>query len=365
VAEYRYLAHDLRTNGLLTELPLGGVVYSSYLNTFGTIQGQLQLPPQQSKAVLAEQYVAATEPQRIALYVERDGVIVWGGIIWTRDYDPETFILTLGGSEFWSYFGYRLVAETKQYAAVDQHLIFVDVVEYAQAQQGGNIGVDTSAVLPSGVLRDRTYWHYERKPIDEACRQLANVEGGFDFAIDVGYEGSAIVKRLTLSYPRRGRLATVTEHVFEVGRNVVIMSWPEDGTRGANRVHALGLGEGDDKHIAVASDTALIDAGYPLMEATVSRSDVSEEDTLVAHANAELTDRSRPVTLPNVTVRADLDPVFGSYIVGDDARLIAAPGDDPRWPGGLDTTRRIVGWEVTVPDEGATENVKLTLGDAV
>jgi len=86
---------------------------------------------------------------------------------------------------------------------------------------------------------------------------------------------------------------------------------------------------------------------------------VSVQATLAGHTRAEVDAVARPVTLPTITVRADRDPVLGSYIVGDDCRVRI---DDDRHDN-LDEYRRIVAMNVKPPGDKA-ESVTLTLGAA-
>jgi hypothetical protein len=100
--------------------------------------------------------------------------------------------------------------------------------------------------------------------------------------------------------------------------------------------------------------------GYPALEKVIAHSTVIEDATLQGHVARELAQSSRPVELPEVSVRADMDPELGTYIVGDAARLIIPPGKVPLFPAGRDTFRRIVSRTVTVSNEG-TEAVRLAL----
>jgi hypothetical protein len=65
------------------------------------------------------------------------------------------------------------------------------------------------------------------------------------------------------------------------------------------------------------------------------------------------------VVLPELTVRADLDPVVGNYFVGDDVRLVI---DDPFFAGDhVDVTVRLLSFMVTPGDDAGLEQVTLTV----
>lgn len=339
---YRYLVGDLvpsSGNGIREEMPFSTVKYSHILNSPGAFSATMGL--RHKKATKSN-----LDKGRTAIHVERDGVIVWSGILWTARGGARAGSVEIGGEGWWSYFRRkRRIRATKTYAGQDQLLIARDLLNYAQAQTGGNIGIVVGSET-SGVNRDRTYWHYERKPIGEAIEQLAAVEGGFDFAIDVAYDGTGlIVKTFRLHYPRRGR---VTDVVWELGANLEDLTQAEDATGAANLIDALGAGEGDAMLIATAADTSQI-GPYPLFEDTVSYKDVSVQATLQGHADLELRQRARPiVTLPTLLARpAAPDTTLGSFIVGDSLTVRGSDG----WIS-VNERMRIQSYEVSVDENG-------------
>jgi hypothetical protein len=177
-------------------------------------------------------------------------------------------------------------------------------------------------------------------------------------------------KRVRTHYPRRGRPFSQTGLTFEVGRNITDFVWPSDGTRYANVVH--GVGAGDQPRALRASRFAFGEIqppadgglGVPIVEDVLSRTDISRLTTLASITAATLAMKARPVVVPEITVRADASPVFGSYVVGDSCRVRIQQGVSPRFPDGLDVLRRIIAWDVQVADDGS-ESVVLTLGEDI
>jgi hypothetical protein len=340
MANYRYLVGDLAPasgNGLREEIPFDTVKFSHILNRPGGFSATL--PLRHTKATRDN-----LGPGRTAIHVERDGVIVWSGILWTAKASIDNATLELGGEGWWSYFRRRLVTTTQTFLAADAFLIARTLINNAQAVAGGSMGIAVGAET-CGVLRDRTYFHYERKPVAEAVEQLAGVQNGFDFAIDVAYVGTTITKTLTLGYPRRGRITPI---IFELGTNIEGLTQEVDATRQANKVDALGTGEGDTMLIATAADPSALTL-YPLLEDVVTFKDVSVINTLTAHAASALTNRAQPVTrLPTLlAVQVNPDAGLGNYITGDSVQVKAQVG----WLG-LDERMRIQGYTVTVDTEG-------------
>lgn len=357
MAAYRFLVGDLvpsSGNGLRDEVPFSTVKYGHVLNRPGGLEATISLRhPKATRDNL--------DPGRTAVHVERDGVITWSGIIWAVGGDIERDNLKVSAEGWWSYFRRRLIrsgtggpspstASSRVYLNQDQLFIARDLVNYAQAQPGGNIGVVVGSELTTdngGVQRhrDRTYEHYERKNLAEAVEQLAAVRDGFDFAVDVAYEAGVITKRLRLGYPRRGR---ITDMVWELGTNLEGFSQDVDAGRQANQVDAFGAGEGDSMLIATAADTSQIGA-YPLLEGVVTFKDTDTVAMLQAQAAMALTNLARPVAqVPTLLARqGNPDTGLGSFITGDSVRVRASTG----WVD-VDERMRIMEWSASVDQDG-------------
>lgn len=344
MAKYRFLVADLLTNTIREELPLSDVSFRKVLNRPGAFAASIPLRhPKATRANL--------DPGKTSIYVERDGVILWGGILWTVK-SSGTEKIVIGGEGFWSYFRKRLIRVTKTYAAQDQLFIARDLMNYAQGITNGNIGVTVGSET-SGVNRDRTYYHYERKPIGESIEQLSAVDGGFDFAIDCAWSGSSITKTFVLSYPRRGRTTQIT---LDLATNVEGLEWEIDATKQANSVDALGAGNGDSMLISTASDPG---TGYPLYEDAVSYKDVTVQATLNKWASSWLAQERTPVeTLPTIMARDTAEAAIGSFIEGDVLNVVASDGFVS-----INGQYRVVGYKIAV-DQNGRESCALDLAQA-
>jgi len=106
--DYRYFVVDLMSNELLAEVPFTSVSYSRSLREAGEFSGSIAVTEATANLSLYEN----TLPGKTALYVVRNNVCVWGGIIWTRSYDIVGKSLSISGSEFSSYFYKRLIWKT-------------------------------------------------------------------------------------------------------------------------------------------------------------------------------------------------------------------------------------------------------------
>lgn len=360
---YRYLFADLLSNVVIGELPLTGVSFTQQLNQAGTFQGHILLSGVDSTGY---NVANSTIPGKCAIYVDRDGDLVWGGVIWGRDYNSSSQVLSFSAREFESYFERRRINTTTAFTNVDQLTIAQNLVTLAQSALYGNIGVQVG-VETSGVLLSRTYYDYELKTFYNALQDLSRAEDGFDFNIQVNYNGSGEPsKTLVLGYPRIGTVYSASNPsapVFEFpAGNVVEYEYPEDGSVAANKIYALGAGSNEGKLVSIAVDTSKYADGWALLEEQSNYSDVTDQTYLNELALGQVNAVSYPPTTIKLVVPASVNPVFGTYAIGDDARLRIT---DQRFPSagndaGLDAIYRIVGLNVQ-PGENGPERVTITL----
>jgi len=111
--KYRYFLTDLLTNQIISEVPFTGVSYGRANRRAGDFTGDIAYIDATKDLNLYE----ATMPGRTGLYVTRNGVCVWGGMIWGRSYGVKDRKLNVRGAEFTSYFYHRNIWQTIQYGS--------------------------------------------------------------------------------------------------------------------------------------------------------------------------------------------------------------------------------------------------------
>jgi hypothetical protein len=354
---YRYLFCDLLSNEILAELPITGVTFTQQLNSAGTLSGSLLLSGLSSAANATN----ATIPGRCGLYVDRNGELIWGGIIWSREYNSADQHITIQAREFESYFERRRITTTQGFTNQDQLFVARQLVNTAQAEANGDIGIQVGTET-SGVLIDRVFYSYELKTLYSALLDLSRAQDGFDFHVDVAYDGSGTpTKTLQLDYPLSGTRYSSSNpdapfFEFPAG-NIVEYSYPEDGSTAANVIYVAGAGSNEGKEILTASDLTKLSDGWPLLEDSANYSDITDLTLLGELASGQVAAVSYPPTTLKIVAPPYVDPVLGSYIIGDDARVRII---DDRFPNGLDAIYRIVALSVTVGENGP-EQVTLTL----
>lgn len=376
---YTYLLCDLLTDELLAELPLSGVKYATELNGIGALSAFV---PYNDETLPLDPENATVPGGCRSLYVDRDGVIVWGGIVWTRDLAKGG--KQIQGAEFFSYFQHRYVRSTLatdtsllidqdyvpdgQRLYADQRYLVWSLLRYAAVQPSGDIHIDLNPLVndgATGISRTASYFGYERPEVYKAIADLAASDDGFDFGIEVGWTPVANnvaptrYKRARVWYPQRGRTASQSGLVFSKGGpagNILDFSWPENGTAFATDTSALGAGEGEAKVISTAQSADLLASGWPLLENVSTYTDVIDAAQLQGLANSDLAAASKAGVAPWFDVTADDDPAFGSYSVGDSGLFVIDP--EPRMPFGLEAELRIVSIENTA--NRGPETVRLT-----
>jgi hypothetical protein len=107
-ATYRYFVTDIVSNTLLAEIPFQGVSYGRALKGAGSFSGNIPVIDKTASFNLYD----STMPGKTALYVTRDGVCVWGGVIWSRNYNLISRTLDINASEWTSYLFRRRVWKT-------------------------------------------------------------------------------------------------------------------------------------------------------------------------------------------------------------------------------------------------------------
>lgn len=358
---YRWLAYDLMSGAALEELPLSAPSFGGELCGVGEFNAKLQLFD--PDPVISATWTAASIPERTIVFPERDGVLVGDGyIIWQRHRHGRA-PADLVGLSFASILRRQRIVSDLSYTAVDQLTIANGLIDHLQSQPGAAFGIVTPAVT-SGVLRDRTYYAYERKNLGEALAQLGAVENGFEWGIDVAWSGGVPVKTLHLSYPRRGRIAGSTGLVFELGKNLIDYHILEDGSRSARTVDVIGSGDGADMKISTKTRTYLLDAGWPLTAEVIAAKDVSDQSTLDDHAAAAVAARAAaPQFLTCEMDPDDPESAFGQWITGDDVLVRISDHQFHRTSTGpgLEAYYRIISWKMTV-DDNEGEILEVTLG---
>ena len=135
---YRYIFANASTNEVLAELPITGVQFDQKLNTYGSMSGHILLTGIDTTKF---NLFNATIPTKCALYIDRNGIIVWGGVISYSFYDSATQILEFNAFEWLWWLSRRVIKNTSVFTAQDECFIAHRLVINAQAETYGDVGL--------------------------------------------------------------------------------------------------------------------------------------------------------------------------------------------------------------------------------
>ncbi|MFD9813979.1 hypothetical protein [Streptomyces sp. NPDC059080] len=358
---FRMLFTDLVTDHPVDVLPVKGLKFDDYIGKAGSLAGTVLVPDR----TMAARVRQAIRPGRTAVWVQRGADVWWGGIVWTMtpQTDERGFVSAdLQAATFDSYLDHRTVYDTYTATDLDQLAIARQLVDYAQVQGGGDLGIRLDSSQTSGVKRDRKVPADETRRVREVLDELAKLDNGFEWRIRVSQSATGERTRaLQLGYPviRTGDRPVMLTYPG----NVLAYSWPEDATEVANVWQSRGATTNKNQ---TADSTPLLSdrleaaeelaAGWPRLDGSSDYNTVRDAKTLNAHARADLNGARQPVTIPTLRVR--LDDEISADVIGRSARLRVT---DTWFHEGLDASYRVVGWQITAGERGSAESAELYL----
>ena len=373
---FLFKCYDLRTLTHLADIPAVGASFGTQLNAPGTFG--LSLPIDDPRMEVLN-WNEATSPGRTAICVDYNGALIAGFETLTRTYQRSQHKVTLGGAEFFAYFKQRIQAYDYAPGSTDPgseaywssfltepdpganplliaKQVITDTLALGTIANGMGVAIQQTGT-PSSVAVQFPINQWQS--LDSIVTTLSQMGygTGFDFGTDVHYSAGVPVVTLTLSFPRRGLIGSGSGLVADVTR-AADYEYNEDAQAAANLITETASGSGGYISQGINS-TPITLGGYPLMEAVISRSNVSSQDVLDACAAGDIALYAYPVVTGSVTLYAD-DPgmPLGHFVAGDDFRLVvpAVAGDgsiyDRRFPRGLDYVFRVRQWSCTVPTSG-------------
>jgi hypothetical protein len=391
---FTYPAWDLVAAEPLDSIPYVGVSFGAPLSQPGSFKGQVSLPALAGAAIAAAQtagtgpqfaYMRATSCSNTALFVDFAGALIWGGILWTSDYDsadPQK-LLKVGASEFGSYFQSRTQAQdyTATWAAGEDPMVIAQQVVEDALAVGTIFGGITLTLNPAGgeggPKITPSYPGTSLQTIDSIVQVLSQMGYGigFDYTFDAAYLPGTKTPSITLRfhYPRKGRPFSQSQLVL-LAADCDSFTYPVDGGQQASDIAETGSGVGQ-----VLPATASVPAGppfsaYPRLDRTFSRSQINDDGTLAQVTLGDLflychpavsPTFTVPVTLPGAdgTIAPEAPLQFGTFDRGDDFLFRVDPvadggeNTDPRFPEGHSFEWRINSWQCNVADQGQPQIV--------
>ncbi len=173
-ADYKFFTADFLTGTIIAEIPFKGVSWQRALKSAGSFSGSIEVIPPTKRVVGSDSIWSvdtgtehldlynSTMPGKTCLYVVRNGVCVWGGIIWSRSYDIISRNLSVSAAEFTSYLHHRVAWKTinHEYLGTLVKVGNVCTVTLLDYSEYGTILVGSSVKLAFKKIDDFKYDGY-------------------------------------------------------------------------------------------------------------------------------------------------------------------------------------------------------------
>ncbi len=351
MADYVVNWTNLLSNTILGSLPAEAISYTDVVSAVGSakITCPLQTAIARSYELgLAEQTFDTPgidpnefRPGKVGIFIKRDNVVVWSGLLATIDIDVAANTFDANCVSWLSFFNAQYIRsdlssfdpssftfddQTKFAAALiasGQSLTVTDKGSAGSVIGSNDLGIDPSGWVATGVTRPGLiFYGYERKNVGQELVNLAGLDDGFDFIFTAARDGAGYLITFRSLYPTTGRDSGIR---FEMGSNVELLKATIDGTTLANWVETTGSGDTTNQLAAAGYNAASL-AEYPIFQDELSQTDVTDPTVLEAYTDRRLSQGGQPTIIPTIDVNPDLDPVYGSYGVGDAVYLTGSYG---------------------------------------
>lgn len=290
-AEVKYPQHEVffvfpRAGGASTYIDVTGLKYTNTLSDVGSMSCTIAL----HDTILPTLRRYGLEEGNTHIYILRDRKIVWGGILYTWDGSQDNTI-NVTGRTFEYMLSRVLNLQDKFFEDTDQ----MDIARWLITANG----VDTSlglelAPTTSPRRRQRTFNSFDFDNVYNELSKLSRLIDGFDYEIVSSFTiFGDVQRRLEFSYPSFWDTMPVEPVLLTYPGIVSSYNFTKDVTARADRVWALGDGEGIDMAMAYQVSGERGKQGtYPL-DTVKKYSTVVNQETLQLHADADILDLTR------------------------------------------------------------------------
>jgi hypothetical protein len=304
---YELELSDLNGSVIIASLPFDDLRYGFTLDGLPWAEFSIDMwRPEATTTNLAE-------GQR-EVRIRRDGVLVWGGYLWTTEVSTDTLMVRCQCEGWFSMFYHRLLDQDKIFEDVEQFDIAWQVLNYTQGLTDGNLGVTRGPEANSGQVKTKKYRYWERQNVGEAINELSEMHDGFDYDI-------APNKVFHMYYPRRGVLLGTNFELDVNASNVYVL---RDAKELATEVHGIGGGEEKATCIAVVVDTGAR-ATYKLRQTAEDFGEIKHFNTMVKRTTRFLNNHKAPTRQPQIGVVLT-PPDLLNFGLGDRGTVIASAG---------------------------------------
>lgn len=368
---YRYFFEDLMTGTFLDELPgMYGTYMSARLSAPGDWTGTIRMDTDYRTP---QDILDVTMPGRTTVWCERDGDLIWGGILWSRTYQSNGRTMQFQARTFDAYLA-------KDYCDADWNITDykVNIVRevFRKALEEGTSAPYGMVDMPSLVASDGDIT-YNKVLVGTDYTVWADVaeeftRGGVEYRLRYFKEGGSGGRRVAALDLGRWDLGdtrmlgvpytpSATRLVFQYPGEIANYWWSESAANSANVLAGIGKANDASTPRAVVTNNSSLLGGYPRYRKRFTFSG-TENVTALTQTLTILRDVVAPPMI-NPTLVLQLGPDtedadFGNWALGDYFDYVLH--DPYRFPKVRRGCTRVTGWGLSPGGSDGPENIALT-----
>ncbi|MGW3072739.1 hypothetical protein [Kitasatospora sp. NPDC001132] len=304
MAKYRVFLYNMLTQAVFAEIPFSGLSYSYTMDEAGS--ASVEIPIGVAKLDGTALRPADLHPVSTGVAIERDGTLVWGGLLWAYKADLSKRVIQISAAGYLSYYARRHTAVNGvTFTDMEQALMIKAIID----GMANGIKTETSGLRGTNMVRTRVWNPYEFKALAELFTDLADditsqdpktgKEGGGYFLYFEPYwvtAGKAIGNR---AYNTPNRHPGDSGVSLQQGVNCEFTGISVDGTTLVSSAFAVGATDGTASITPYAQDSnAALNARIPQVNAILNESSVKTGTTLQYKVKSALSFGSIPATIP-------------------------------------------------------------------
>jgi hypothetical protein len=353
---------------------------NSYLMTHGNdsrlgdFTGTARFDP--SRRSLTD-FLAATSPGRVSVWVYRNDQPVWGGIIWARTYASQAGTYQLYGQTFDSYLRGQFYSVDRSWNDDIRNIIrnvWLDC--YAQGPDY-QIGLELPDAVTSVKNSEKNVVGNEftcyRDVVDNMVAIGAEYRIGYYLAADGTPRARLESGRWDGLAPTLGIPMSNASPGMTYPGNIISYWYSESGTKGGTDYYGIGKKEATTPPPRVIMTDPITATGErPRFAKKLNYSDLESEDLLVEKVTKVRDQNRLPVVSPTFKLmsvvregeglmfRVPQDVGWGTYGLGDYSYVVI--NDPRRFVTPFKAYYRVVGWTLKPPSDGnAEEDFDITI----
>lgn len=369
---YTYRFANLLSDADVAEIELTNVRFDRRIIQPGAFSASIPV----TNSDIATQ-VKKIVPARTIVHVYRDADI-WGTyIIWNmkmRSSGRGPVQVEIQGATLESWLYHRIVDVDLVYDNVDQFDIARGLLTNAQT---GWTPYESNADLniiaqsnDSGVLRDRSYFLTDAASVGQRLEELANVDNGFEYMINtyVDVDAGARIREFVLATSMGSSNLDI---LYTYPGSIITYDITYDAGDAATAWWTRGDTIQDD---ATATEYPLmtagpvlssewLDNGFPHLDKVVDYGSVTVLQTLEDYAAWWRDNHSGIKAVPVIEITTNNTTLIPPSALGTSARFTIV--DEMFSLGDFSSDNRVIGIEVTPPERGSQERIRLVIETAI